>query len=318
MRKLIFCASALFVGASVQYAYSQDAPASSGFFFGGLNVEYGVGMNLDQLGEEEFTQMESLPYPNSFKPVAAGSYTKPILGTVGSGLTIALTPGYMFTEHIGVEVGLTYFTSSETVTAERSSSQTSMLSSKTTTKSNQFRVLPSLVFHTGGGPIFGYAKVGVLVPAGGSTKFEIHGVQPVWAGGVDGSGDPLDPAKGMVGATTDVEGESKGKFSLGFRGSVGAGYVISDNLSLSLEVFYTSLGIKSNTRSITSRKINGTETIADVPVYGKETEYVDEITSSTNNPAYNTNINTNAPRQDIGARGNYSQVGLSIGVKYRF
>jgi len=323
MKKLVCYASALFVGlANLHSVNAQEETVSSGFY-GSLNVEYGVGMNLDQLGTEDRVYMDPHPVlPKTFVPssIGPGAYSKPILGTVGSGLTIALTPGYMFTEHIGVELALNYFLGSETTVNEVISDRPELYSDKTTSKSTQYRVIPSLVFHTGGGPIFGFAKVGVVVPAGGKTTFERNVIQPVFAGGTNPDGTPVNPALGQVGIPISIEGESAGKFSLGFRGSVGAGYVISDNLSLSLEVFYTSLGIKSKTRSVTSRKQNGTEIVgtAAFPVYEAETEYVDELSGSSNNAAYNANHDTNKAKQEIGSRGNYSQVGLSIGVKYRF
>jgi len=325
MKKLICYASALFVSVvGSHYVNAQEEMPSSGFY-GALNIEYGVGMNLDQLGIEErvFMAPHSI-LPNTFVPSSKGpgASSKPILGTVGSGITIKLTPGYMFSKHIGIELGLNYFMSSETTMSEITSDRPDLYGDKTTSKSNQFRVIPSLVFSTGDGPIFGFAKVGIVVPAGGKTEFKRNITQPVFAGGTDENGNPLNPSLGQVGIPIVAEGESKGKFSLGFRGSVGAGYVISDNLSLSLEVFYTSLGIKSKTRTVKSFKQNGAEIIGTSnpqgSVYATQTEYVDELTSTSNNLDYNDNINPNAPKQDIGTRGNYSQVGLSIGVKYRF
>jgi len=322
MKKLIFCTATFFACvAGATYVWGQDETSSSGFY-GQLNVEYGVGMNLDNLGEEQYTNLDPIAgVPNGYSPINNGSYTKPILGTVGSGFTATLTPGYMFNEHIAVELGLSYFISSETTTEDRTWSVATFAKRKTTTQSNQFRVFPSLVLSTGSSnPLYGFAKVGVMIPAGGTTKFNVDARSPRWADGTPIGSPPGDASLGMTADEIKAEGESSGKFSLGFRGSVGAGYAISDNLVLSLEVFYTALAIKSKERVVKSYKVNGNEMVGTnaMPLIQTQTNYVDEVNSTTNNPKYNTNVDNSKPLEDIGTRGNYSQVGLSIGIRYRF
>lgn len=281
MKKIVLLASVLLAGFTVK---------AQGFY-GELNVGYGIGMPSSTLGTDTYMDLNT----------GSGSYTKAIHGTLGGGLNLTLAPGYMITEHIGVELGLNYFMGAKTLVSSTTTSNSGVYD-KTTAHSNQFRLLPSVVFNTGGEKLFGFAKAGLVIPVAGSTK----GVREA------SNATPL----GVV--ETNVETKTAGNVTVGFRGSVGIGYKITDMISLSLEVSHTSLTIKPKSRTIESYTVGGQDVLGLVATYDKETTYVDELNTSSNNDDINPNYSTSSAKEEIGQKTNFSQLGLALGVKFNF
>ncbi len=277
-------------------------------FYAELSGGYGWGLGENQLGMESYTDVT---LNSSGMPVMGdGSYDRTINGTMGTGLNITVSPGYMITKTLGVEIGINYFKGSKTTVSENSNPDPDNIDhSKTTAFSNQVRIIPTLVFNTGGdNALYGFAKLGLLIPVTGSTTGNMEGYE-------------YKPNYGGTLVKTEVETKTEGKFSLGFRGSVGVGYKISDLLSVNLEGFYTALHIKAKQRTIESYQVNGESQIADAPTYGTETVYVDELNGSSNNASYisdPTNLDVDKPKEEIMAPTNFSQLGIQIGLKFSF
>lgn len=276
MRKIVLMASLLFAGANL----------NAQGLYGELSVGYGVGAPSTLLGSDV--------------TATATTYSqKGIYGTLGSGLNITLAPGYMFSKHIGVELGINYFMGNKVVISNATAPGGS---DKTTANSSQIRLLPSLVLNTGGEKLFGFTKVGLVVPVAGDTK----GLREV---------STLTPLGAIP---TEIQTTNKGNMSVGFRGSVGVGYNLSEKLALSLEVFHTSLSIKAKSRVIDSYTTNGVDQIATAPKYSTETNYVDELTQSSNNSTYNTNFSPTSAKDELASKTSYNQLGVSVGIKYNF
>lgn len=255
-------------------------------FYAELNVGYGIGMPSSTLGTDTYTDLSG-----------TGSYSKAIHGTLGGGLNLTLTPGYMFNKHIGIELGLNYFMGSKTLVSSNTSSN-SMIYDKTTASSSQFRILPSVVLSTGGEKLYGFARAGLVLPIVGSTK----GVREASMGTV----------------TINAETETKGNFSVGFRGALGIGYNITDLIGISLEVAHTSLTIKPKSRTVESYSVSGQDATGFMSTYDKEIKYVDELNSSSNNSSYNPNYSTSSAEETIGQKTNFNQLGVALGVRFNF
>lgn len=279
MKKIVLLAAVLFTGFGVK---------AQGFY-GEFNVGYGFGIPSSNLGTESYADLSG-----------NGSYQKPIYGTLGSGLNLTLTPGYMINKHLGVELGINYFMGSKTVISETTSSVNA--SDKTTAHSNQLRILPSVVISTGGDKLYGYAKAGLAIPVFGDTK---------------GLREASVPSQlGMI--TTEIETTTKGNISLGFRGSVGIGYNISELIGLQLEVFHTSLTIKPKSRTVDSYMVAGQDFTPAMTVYDRETTYVEELNSTSNNSSTNPNYSAGVAKEELATKTNFSQFGVSLGVKFNF
>lgn len=272
-----------------------------------FNVGYGLGFPGTVLGQESHTDIINLEQ---------NATTENIVGSIGQGLHLQLTPGYMFNEHIGVELGLNYFLGAK-VTLNNATSNITVdalginkadySSNEQIAQSNQFRVIPSLIVSTGtSNTLSGYAKAGIVIPVAGKTTVTQNAVDAE----VDGTGITRDIIKAEI--------ESKGAFSLGFRGAIGLNYKLSDRLSIFGEVYGILLNIKSKSRTINSYTFNGVDALAAMTTYDKETSYVKELTNSSNNKGYNPNASDGQPKEDLFSKTSFSQTGIEIGVKFNF
>lgn len=250
----------------------------------GVQGGYGFGTPSDMIGE-------------TLVVTATGDQTSTaIYDSYGGGTNVGLNVGYMFSEHLGAELGFSYFLGS-TVTSRDVTVPTG--SASLMGSSNQMRLAPSLVLTTGG-DFAVYGKGGLVLPVGGSTISE----------GRDGT-NPL--------AVVEQEVESKGAMSIGFQGAIGASYKLSDKLSIFGELSAINLRIKSGTQSVTKYTVNGTDFLAALDTYDKETTFVDELNSSSNNSSYNSTgtVVTNA-KEDLATTTNFNGFFINVGVKYSF
>ncbi len=123
----------------------------------------------------------------------------------------------------------------------------------------------------------------------------------------------------IIGAASSSEMESKGAFSLGFQGALGLGYNLSEKLSLFGELSHVSLKIKGKSSSVTENISGGVDVLGLMDTYDKETVFVDELNSSSNNSSYNPNpVNTGSAREELASTSNYNALFINIGVKFNF
>lgn len=279
--------------------------ASAQGFYGELNVGYGFGYPSSVLGTTSHTTIvNGLP---------TGSTTENNYGSVGQGLNLTLAPGYMFNEHIGVELGLNYFLGSNVLVSQATSDFTSNAlgmqnvewnNGNGHAQSNQFRVIPALVLSTGtSNKLSGYVKAGLIVPVGGKTVVTTE--RNIYT---------LNPLNGT--STKDVEESetvTKGNITVGFRGAIGLNFAISDKISVFGEVFSTALQIKAKHSELTKRTLNGVSLIDNEEVIDLQTDFVNEVTTGNG-----TVVDNNAPSQALATKTNFNQLGLAIGVKFNF
>lgn len=271
MKKTLFFVAAL--------AISGTASAQGPYV--GLNVGYGFGAPGTDLGSTINATATSYSESTNF-------------GTYGGGINAGLNVGFMFSEHIGADLGFNYFMGSTV----RSTDVTSPSGTVTVdSKSTQMRLVPSL-FVTTGGTFAGYARFGFVLPVGGSTVTEYR-----------------DNTSGTMVA---IDYESKGMLSLGFQGAIGVDYSMSDKLSIFGEFAPTVLQIKSNTRSITTYTVGGADQLAGMDTYDKEQVSVDELTNTSNSFSTNPNANTGAAEEVLRSSTNFNGAFINVGVRFRF
>jgi len=268
-----------FFALSVATAQGGYASLSFGYAGGSSNS---IGSSYEELTEAKFDGLEW---------INGTSKSTVISGTYGKGIPINLAGGYMFNDHIGAELGFTYFLGS-TIESSKSTWLDGS-NSVTSSKGSQMRLLPQLVISSGTeSSLEVYAKGGFLLPVGGSTTYKVDKLK-------------------SNGKRQVIEGNSTGKFSLGLTGTVGAAYGISDNLSIFGELQGVSLNIKSATSTMTSYVDEGEEKIGDISVQGKETVYTDEVLSGDND------LDTK-PRVTLAGTTNYNSLGFNLGIKFKF
>lgn len=258
--------------------------ASAQQFYTNVNVGYGLQTSKEAIGTHS-TMDASFNFTD-----------ENIYGTYGGGLNFGVTPGYMITDNFGLELGLNYLMGGD-VEFMRFDAPTG--SAVGTSKSTQFRILPALVLSTGNDGLNAYGKVGLVVPAGGKTEVHVN--------------DATDPN-----AVEDYTVEAKGQFSLGYMGAFGVSFGLSDKLSLFGELNGVNLRIKGSSSSITSYTVAGTDVMSMLDTYDKETVYVDELNSSSNNSGYNTNASTGKAKEELASTSNYNAMFINVGVKINF
>lgn len=271
MKKSIIFAAAMAVSGAV----SAQGP------YVGINVGYGFGAPGTDIG--------------STINATTSSYSETqVFGTLGGGLNAGLNVGYMFSEHIGADLGLNYFMGSTV----RSRDVTSPSGTVTVdSKSTQMRIAPSIIVSTGG-TFAGYARFGLVLPVGGSTVTEYR-----------------DNTSGSMVA---IDYESKGMPSLGFQGAIGVSYELSDKLSLFGEFSPVVMQIKSKSRTMTAYTVDGQDNLGNLTTYDKEQVSVDELTNSSNNTSTNPNASDASPEDVLATSTNFNGAFISVGVKFHF
>jgi|GEM_PF-809491 len=310
MKKIVLLAAVLMAGYTVK-AQGFYMDASVGYGFGAPSTNFGVKTY------EDFAN----PLNNT---------TENIYGTLGNGINVALTPGYFFNDHIGVELGLQGFFGMKSRVSD-ATSDNELIYSFTDAKTTQFRVIPSLVISTGNSKkLSAYAKLGIVMPIVGATygsqeSSEFSAALAAVSGGQ------------VTHIKREIETVTKGNFTVGFRGAVGVNFNVSDKIAIFAEVHHTSLTIKPKTRQVESYVVNGTDIVESayvvnninvsaiqlgnatgtLPESSVHTEYVDNL-SSTSNVDGNAGFNADKATQALPSKTNFNQLGLNIGVKFNF
>jgi opacity protein-like surface antigen len=221
-----------------------------------------------------------------------------IWGSMGEGLPMGLKLGYFFNDNLGIELGINYW-----IGAEQTAADVNMAKLKytnvVTAKSSQLRLLPQLVYKSDMGI---YGRFGVVMPVSGKTVVTSKEVSPTMAG--------------MV--TTEAEVEYKGSFAIGFAGAFGYAFELSDNMHLFGEMEYIALTIKGKTSEVTKYNVNGIDAIPSMDTYDKQTNYVDELNSSSNNGTYNKKPDMTKAKDDLRTSTVYSSFRFNVGITMAF
>lgn len=267
------------------------ATSMSAQFYIGAKVGYGFGTQKTDAGQT----------------TTATSSTNNWV-SLGQGVTPGLKLGYFFNDNFGFELGMNYFLGSE-LTAVDYQNQIELGGSITgdykvlvKAQSTQFRLLPSLVYKFDNGF---YGRFGMVIPVSGKTTLTTTESLTVAA----------MPAANSEGE--EVE-EFHGKFAMGYAGAIGYNYALNDNMGLYGELEYVALTIRGKTSEITKSTSNGTDNLAGADAIDYQTNYVDELTSSSNNSMYNSSPDKTKAYDDLATSNGYSSLRINIGFVMSF
>lgn len=249
-----------------------------------LGTGYHIGINQDVVGT---TTTDSNSIVNEF-------------GSFGAGLPIDLGLGIDISDNIGLELGFQYFMGSKVVTDEISNSG-GITTLKEETYSRQMRLRPAVVLSSDWDVINLYSRAGLNIPFGGATT-----VESTWTT--------------TAGNDFTQKGEAKGRLAIGFDGAIGTNVALGDNLSLYLELASTNMRIKGDSYEIIERTRNGDDNLdmAYPNTISKSVNFVDELTSSSNNTAAGGTLDVDKPLDALTSSSNYNSLGLNIGIKLSF
>lgn len=328
MKKFVFMASLLFASYS---AIGQG-------FYGDINVGYGLGYpgRIHNDGTGLGTSVQGTIDRDGVSGVVTQmkNSDKSINGGVGQGLNLQITPGYMFNDHIGVELGINYYLGSRVTVQEVNYDLHAHVSIAgmsdeldvedyvdvlATSKSQQMRLIPSLVLSTGASKnISGYAKFGLVLPVFGSSTVSMDRTDKT----VVNSG--FDFVNGKI--TYDEIAETKtsqeqvinGSFTVGFKGAMGINFKVAEKISVFAEVFATNLQIDRKKAELTKFEIGGVDQLPNMTTYQKEITYVNELSNTSNSAEMNPDFTPGSAREALKMGTNFNQLGLAVGVKFNF
>lgn len=234
------------------------------------------------------------------------SYTETqVRSTTGGGILPALTIGYMINENLGVELTGAYLMGSTTTGTATVQTPFGDAVSMLERSTSQIRVSPTVVVKGSGETLKPYAKFGALIPVAGQTTSELTESElEIGSTGVD-----INQTKATL--------ETQGKISVGFLGSFGAEYAVSDNIGIFGEIAFQSLSIQGKTTEVVSYTVNGQDVLSQLPASATMINYVDEITPASNNEEIGANFNPLEASEELRPISAYGNVGVNFGVSIK-
>jgi hypothetical protein len=248
---------------------------------------------------------------------------KAVHGSYGTGGNVTLGLGYMFNKFIGIDVGITYG-HSNTITCNEIISLPQPLTGVINATINTFAwavgVSPTVVI-TGektGWKVYPYARLGFSLPVAGKLTDNVSILAPTQY-------DLNYNGFGWLGAKTDIQLQTTATVSLGLNGTVGVAYRALPFMNVFAEVGFQYLNVRGKSSTVTKWTATvdsggTTQVVNDIPLrskYRDQFNYIDQLTSSSNNAQYNpTGVNYNQPKQDTRPVVPASSLGFNVGLTF--
>ncbi|MGL5113546.1 MAG: outer membrane beta-barrel protein [Flavobacterium sp.] len=269
-----------------------------------------------KLGGSYFTQTAATEFPTvggnaALSKVYQGGKLvseESITGSFGEGCRASAAAGYRINARLGVEMGINYYSSNNKTMAQTVTDQIfisggrPIYNFKAVGQISAFDLAPALVLflgeHKGFEP---YSKVGVLVPVHGDLEITTDATVPAGAG------------TAMVHMVDVV----KPNPTVGFVAALGTSYKLGKNLAAFAEVEYRNFTVHGKTKETTTYKINGADALGTRSKAQIHTNYVDKLTTSSNNAMTNPNgLDATKPMDELSSFVGISGLGLTLGLKY--
>lgn len=235
-----------------------------------------------------------------------------VTGSFGEGFRTGLTAGYRFNARVGVEMGINYYNSNKKTMAQTVSdlpiTPSGAYSFKSVGQITAFDLAPALVLflgeHKGFEP---YTKVGILLPIHGDLEITSDAYAPIaFSGGV-----PV--AFGNVHSVDVV----KPNPTVGFSAVIGSTYKVAKKLSVFAELEYRNFTVHGKTKETTVFTVNGNDALATRTTAQIHTNYVDKLTTTSNNKLTNPNgLDSSKAMDELSSYVGISGLGLTVGLKY--
>lgn len=223
--------------------------------------------------------------------------------SLGKGLNFGANFGYMFNEHVGIDLGVNYHLGSKTTgTSIEDISYYDGWSgtyfegySKTeeSYSSNMIQVIPSLVLAQKFETITLYSKFGVVMGMGSVTQEYLQ----------KGHYDQIEESFKVI-------NKQSGGFTAGFSASLGTEFHLNEKLSLIGEINYAGLNYSPTKGSFTTIEENGEDISHQFDNDFLNYELVDEVSYSSSSPG-------SGPSQHLKTAYSYSSIGLKFGVRFK-
>lgn len=317
----------LFIGLFVMIAICNSAKAQYGY----LRVAGGYSWNNFQKTGQVLTfqpgispdpaYSKIIPLMNTNTSDSNNLYMKPVNNGYATGGTLSLFGGYMINPYFGIEMGLTYLWGS-TFTADAKSDDNALLGKgamlSTRTNSSGLSLMPGFYLRAArpSAKVAPYGRFALSLPVYGQTNHSL----------VINANSPI---LGITEAKIDVKTQST--ISLGVNGGIGINYTPIPILSVFGEMNAQYLFVRPQVSKLTKYDLttNGvkTDALAGFTTYSLETEFVDQLTKSSNTEVFGkvhspgitpdpgvSYVDENKPRQELRQSANFCAIGFSVGV----
>jgi len=214
------------------------------------------------------------PYSGSATVTVAGPENYDLKkASFGSGGYLGAGGGYMFNEHIGIDMAFSFGIAPQKYTFNYTDVPRAYSVSVIQQATNPAFLIPALVVQSGGDRIKAYGRVGVVMPLNTDiTQDQVYTTTP-------------------ASHVTDYTFQIKSSFSLGFAAAVGLQYQLSDKVKLTGELSFLSLSTLIKQMDFTkltqdgqSYPLSADSTVTPHTTYSTHTSGV--TVSSTNQVAY--------------------------------
>ena len=239
-------------------------------------------------------------------------------GSYASGFNISARFGYMINPYFGVDLGISYLHSA-TISCDQIRLipyvlGNHYLNANIATNTSGLSLMPSLTI-TGAKPgfkVYPYARVGITLPVWGVVFHNIN-IQ------VDPQIYPLlTNSPFFLGTNNQIVLKTQGTVSIGINGSLGIAYKPLSFLDIFAEINGQYLDVRAKSSVVTKWDADGVNKIPARGIYRTQFNYVDQLTSTSNNADYNSNYNTNKPKDDVRPTAPFSNIGFNVGVTFYF
>jgi opacity protein-like surface antigen len=255
-----------------------NAFASAQGLYANLNFGYGFALSSQNIPDfYNYTRKAStVGYSRTYEQVNV---------SLGKGLNLGGTIGYMFNKNVGIDLGLSYLLGGQTKATdlyEDGSSSEYLISAK------MFRINPSIVVASGLDKINPYAKMGLVI----------------------GSGSVTNEVSDFGTYTSKYIMKSDGGIALGLSSAIGVMIGINDNLSFFTEMNMVNLSYAPTKGEIIEYTVDGVNLLSTLTVSEKEVEFVDSYTE-IDGSATSESLPSKALKQKLP----FGSFGLNFGIR---
>lgn len=207
--------------------------------------------------------------------------------SLGKGVNFGGTFGYMFNEHVGAELGLSYLMGGKTKAKDEYSGGITDYA----LSSNMFRFIPTIVIAAGTDGVNPYAKFGFVIGTGSVT---------------------MDYEDNDDGDMEVLKMKLNGGAAFGINGAIGAIFELSESISLYGELNAINMSYAPKKGEIKEATYNGIDILPDMTTSEKEFEFVDELTYNYSSPP----PPDSQPNQELKYKLPFGSFGINFGVVF--
>ncbi len=287
---------------------------------GGVIINVGLGYGLG-LGSQNVTNFTDKTYSmidtSTATPLLPSTFTNTedqINVSLGKGLCINGSLGYMINGNLGFEVGMSYLIGAK-ITATKTSTNTTYITDLSVSKdedtytyqAKMFRLNPTVIIASGMEGINPYAKFGMTLGFGSFTAEQSKNNTTTM------KRTSLGKADTVITSNTSAKNELSGGMAIGFNATLGCAFTVSENISIFAEINMVNMSYSPDKNELTEYTVNGVNQLPNMTVSQKQINYYETLVTS-NATIYPTTEPSQALKQSL----NFGSIGLNIGMKINF